>query len=84
MLKRYTSHIVLLAACSVPHSRIWAQPLKKTVQMPAKSARFSAMELKAFSSLHPIDAHTHIYVTAPEYLAMLSRLRLHALDIMVV
>ena len=43
---------------------------------------FTADELKQFSVLGPIDVHTHIYQTAPEFVAMLDKLHLHVVDIL--
>jgi predicted TIM-barrel fold metal-dependent hydrolase len=40
--------------------------------------------LADFSSLEPIDAHTHIFHTGPAFVAMLTRLHMHVLDIMYV
>jgi hypothetical protein len=53
-------------------------------QSAASVQGFSDNELQAFSALHPIDAHTHIYRYAPEYVAFLNKLGMHTLDIMVV
>lgn len=45
---------------------------------------FDAQELSRFIALEPIDTHTHIYESEPNYFAMLRKLHLHTLDIMVV
>ena len=45
---------------------------------------FSAEELQRFQSLHPIDAHTHIYQYNPAYVELLQKLGMHTLDIIVV
>jgi predicted TIM-barrel fold metal-dependent hydrolase len=45
---------------------------------------FGPEELKAFAALHPIDAHTHMYLYDPAYAAFLSKLNLRSLDIIVV
>jgi predicted TIM-barrel fold metal-dependent hydrolase len=42
---------------------------------------FDPQQLQAFSSLDPIDTHTHIYKDDPAYQAMLRKLHLHTLDI---
>ena len=39
---------------------------------------------QGFASLEPIDTHTHVFETAPAFIAMLERLHLHVLDILVV
>ena len=40
--------------------------------------------LAEFSSLEPIDAHTHVGQTSPAFVAMLQRLHMHVLDILYV
>ena len=40
--------------------------------------------LAEFTSLEPIDAHTHVSQTGPAFVAMLERLHLHVLDILYV
>jgi predicted TIM-barrel fold metal-dependent hydrolase len=47
-------------------------------------AILSGAALAEFTSLDPIDAHTHISQTGPAFLAMLQRLHLHVLDILYV
>jgi predicted TIM-barrel fold metal-dependent hydrolase len=47
-------------------------------------AGFSQEELQRFQSLHPIDAHTHIYQYSPAYVKLLQKLGMHTLDIIVV
>lgn len=42
---------------------------------------FTQKELQEFSSLEPVDTHTHIYKDDPAYTAMLRKLHLHILDI---
>jgi predicted TIM-barrel fold metal-dependent hydrolase len=42
------------------------------------------LRLAEFAALEPIDVHTHIAQTTPEFVAMLERLHLHVLDILVV
>src|SRR5579875_102439 len=48
---------------------------------PENPASFTREELEEFTSLEPIDTHTHIYQVAPAYTAMLLHLHLHILDI---
>ncbi|HEY1808551.1 MAG TPA: amidohydrolase family protein [Acidobacteriaceae bacterium] len=42
---------------------------------------FSQKELQEFSSLEPVDTHTHIYKDDPTYTSMLQKLHLHILDV---
>jgi predicted TIM-barrel fold metal-dependent hydrolase len=51
---------------------------------PPVAGPFSSTELQQFSSLGPIDAHAHVFVSDPNFYAMLKRLNLHMLDILVV
>ncbi|HTF67288.1 MAG TPA: amidohydrolase family protein [Edaphobacter sp.] len=44
---------------------------------------FSDQELAQFAALNPIDTHTHLYQSAPAFMAMLKRLNLHVIDILV-
>src|SRR5450432_3342812 len=44
----------------------------------------SGERLAEFTSLEPIDAHTHIFQTDPAFVAMLERLHVHVLDILYV
>jgi predicted TIM-barrel fold metal-dependent hydrolase len=48
---------------------------------PGSPTSFSQMELREFSSLEPIDMHTHIYKDDPTYTSMLREFHLHILDI---
>jgi hypothetical protein len=40
--------------------------------------------LRAFAALHPIDAHVHVFKTAPEFQAMVEQEQLTLLDVLVV
>lgn len=48
---------------------------------PSSAPGFTAAELKAFTSLDPIDTHTHIFVTNADFISMIRRLNLHTVDI---
>jgi predicted TIM-barrel fold metal-dependent hydrolase len=50
----------------------------------SRNGAFNQQELKRFTALNPIDTHSHIYASRPEYFAMLQKLHLHILDIAVV
>lgn len=45
---------------------------------------FSGQELQQFAALNPIDTHAHVFVSNPEFYAVLNKLNLHLLDILVV
>lgn len=48
---------------------------------PGQPTSFRQEELREFSSLEPVDTHTHIYKDDPTYTSMLQKLHLHILDI---
>jgi hypothetical protein len=50
----------------------------------SKPAAFTQAELKEFTALEPIDAHTHVYRNDAAFSAMLQQLHLHVLDVLVV
>lgn len=49
-----------------------------------QSWEMTGARLAEFSSLEPIDAHTHVGQTSPAFVAMLQRLHMHVLDILYV
>ena len=49
-----------------------------------QSFDLSGSALAEFTSLEPIDAHTHISQTGPPFISMLERLHMHVLDILYV
>lgn len=75
----------LLAAVVASMARPSANAAKRPAPSPQESNMgFRPEELKAFAALHPIDAHTHIYLYDPAYVAFLNKLNLSSLDIVVV
>ncbi len=44
----------------------------------------SGARFAEFTSIEPIDTHTHVFQTGPAFLGMLERLHMHVLDILVV
>ena len=50
----------------------------------ARSVPSPASDLSGFSALAPIDAHAHVFVNDPAFVAFLKRLNLHILNICVV
>ena len=55
-----------------------------TRRAQSQSPVLSGAALQEFTSLEPIDAHTHISQAAPAFLAMLDHLHMHVLDILYV
>ena len=51
-------------------------------RIPSASYKLSAASLEAFTSLEPIDVHTHVFQTSTDLVSMLERLHLHVLDIL--
>lgn len=85
MTGRCLAHGVLLAAlivAGVNASQFLGAEQAATTSPTTEG--FSESELKAFSAMSPIDGHTHIYVYAPEYIALLKKLHMRTLDVMVV
>lgn len=50
---------------------------------PSPVEKLTGEELRTFSSLDPIDIHTHVYRTDPAFIAMLQELNVHVLDLLV-
>ena len=69
-----TAVILVFARVALP------TPLTANGQVNASSG-LEQREFQAFSSLDPIDTHTHIYKDDPAYISMLQKLHLHILDI---
>src|SRR5271155_2201991 len=67
--------VALLAArFAIPRLAVQAQPAQSTA--PSE-------ELRAFAAIEPIDTHVHAFRSDPEFTDLMSRLRLHLLDICV-
>ncbi|HEY0796998.1 MAG TPA: amidohydrolase [Acidisarcina sp.] len=63
---------------------IFAVSLAMALRAHQRPYGFRGPALADFSSLEPIDAHTHIFHTGPAFVAMLTRLHMHVLNIMYV
>jgi predicted TIM-barrel fold metal-dependent hydrolase len=70
-----------MVACSQRQSNKSPAPAASSSQ-PVMGP-FSDAELQAFTSLEPIDTHTHVYQSNPAFYTMLDRLHMHILDICV-
>ena len=71
---------VLVALASLPWQR---RVSPSEVVSSQQSKRDLRDELTRFAALDPIDTHTHVFRDDPAFPPMLSRLRLHVLDICV-
>jgi predicted TIM-barrel fold metal-dependent hydrolase len=85
MLKRSIRYGCLLTvlAVSIPRISIDLYGQQSAAHAPVNDG-FNDKELQLFTSLQPIDSHTHIYQYNPTYIAVLQKLHMHTLDIMVV
>lgn len=70
---------VLLVACLLGLADTGCKPLQDRIDQFRDVSR-----MRALASLDPIDAHTHIGKSGPQFLAMLDRLHMHVLDILYV
>jgi len=59
-----------------------ARPVDSIVNRESANDARRAADLRALAVLNPIDAHAHIWKTAPEFTTMLERWNLHILDIL--
>lgn len=72
--------IVLLASIAALSLRSWHP--RTAHAAPKNTSEEEA--LKAFAALHPIDAHVHVFKTAPEFQGMLEQEQLTLLNVLVV
>jgi len=84
MSKEWLTRVFLIGAVLLPLSGASGAWAHQAGREPAAAEVFTPQELQAFTELSPIDAHTHIYAYAPEYVELLHKLHMHTLDIMVV
>ncbi len=76
MKHAWGASVCMLLLCGVVGSSCSATDTSQEARQDAELARFSAYA--------PIDAHTHILRSDPQFTAMLERWHVHALDILVV
>jgi predicted TIM-barrel fold metal-dependent hydrolase len=72
---------MLAGACSQQEAKKSSPSASATEA--AVTGPFTPEELKSFTSLDPIDTHSHIFVTNQDFIAMIEKLNLHTLDIAV-
>ena len=78
--RTYFLLVVLLAVIAV----LLLRPLHRANASAAPKATSQEEALEAFARLSPIDAHVHVFKTAPEFQAMLEQEQLTLLDVLVV
>jgi predicted TIM-barrel fold metal-dependent hydrolase len=78
------SRLMLLGLLVILASLPWQMRVSQsaTTSVP-QNAQSTEEQLKPFAALDPIDTHTHVFHNDPAFPAMLTRLRLHTLDICV-
>lgn len=52
--------------------------------VPARSEESISKDLAGFAALEPVDLHTHVFNADPAFIAFMSRMHLHIVDILVV
>jgi predicted TIM-barrel fold metal-dependent hydrolase len=57
------------------------QPAAPAAKAAQNQPAFSAEALEKFSSLEPVDTHSHVFVTGPTFVAMLERVHMHLMVI---
>jgi Amidohydrolase len=83
-LKRISLFLFAGLAILACNNRQTPNPSQPTSSAPSPlTGPFSTEELLNFQKLDPIDTHVHIYQTNPAFLALLTKLNLHVLDIVV-
>ena len=78
--------LILLLVVSLTVGACQNRPKPRALGLTNSSAVKGPMapeELNAFSSLDPIDGHTHVFVSDPGFISMLKRMNLHLIDICV-
>jgi predicted TIM-barrel fold metal-dependent hydrolase len=76
--------LVFVSGCRKQDASATATVPAAAAAGPAVNGPFTAAELRQFTALEPIDAHTHLYKPVPELYTLLQKLHLHLLDILVV
>ena len=80
-MKRISLLLIAGLALVACNNRQTSQPVSSAPN--PVTGPFSTEELKQFQALDPIDTHVHIYQTNPAFLALLTKLNLHVLNILV-
>ena len=76
----FLSFVAVIAVELVHPARLFAV-VPPSTSGTLDQAPNSKDELRDFAAMEPIDTHVHIFKSDPEFTALLSRLRLHVLDI---
>lgn len=82
MIRKKIAFPVIVLVALIAALSLWSWNPRTTQAAPTTTSEEEA--LKAFAALHPIDAHVHVFKTAPEFQAMLEQEHLTLLNILVV
>jgi predicted TIM-barrel fold metal-dependent hydrolase len=82
-MSRYPRLAFLLLVAAISLGLVWVTERQARRALPAE-LYLSGARLTAFTSLEPIDAHTHVFAAGPAFLEMLARLHVQVLDILFV
>ena len=80
-MKRISLLLIAGLALVACNNRQTSQPVSSAPN--PVTGPFSTEELKQFQALDPVDTHVHVYQTNPAFLALLTKLNLHVLNILV-
>ncbi len=80
MIPRLRITLVLLVAIAAL-GVFWLTTREARRALPPEQY-LTGSRLADFTSLEPIDAHTHVYASGPDFLGTLARLHMHVLDIL--
>src|ERR1700733_2423854 len=82
-MKRYPKLAFLLLVATISLGLVWVTERQARRALPPE-LYLSGARLTAFTSLEPIDVHTHVFASGPAFLEMLTRLNVQVLDILFV
>lgn len=81
MKRRYILSIAIVAVVAIAIAGI---SVRREKLQQKRMAELNANILATFASLEPVDAHTHIFRSSPDFKALLARLHVQVLDILYV
>ena len=82
-MKRYPKLAFLLLVATISLGLVWVTERQARRALPPE-LYLSGARLTAFTSLEPIDSHTHVCASGPAFVQMLARLHMHVMDILYV
>jgi predicted TIM-barrel fold metal-dependent hydrolase len=82
-MKRYPKLAFLLLVATISLGLVWVTERQARRALPPE-LYLSGARLTAFTSLEPIDSHTHVCASGPAFVQMLAQLHMHVMDILYV